>query len=80
MTELGRENILHPHQKILGIFFLVSGNLIYFYSYLLQGAGYDIKSYQHSAFQKSPTFFIEPEVSFPCAQNPAIGTYPEPAE
>jgi hypothetical protein len=30
--------------------------------------------------KKYPAFFMEPEVSLPCSQKPAIGPYPEPAE
>jgi hypothetical protein len=34
----------------------------------------------HSAYQKNPDFFMEPEGLSPCLQKPATGPYPEPAE
>jgi hypothetical protein len=34
----------------------------------------------HSAFQKYPTFFMDPDGSLPCLQKTATGPYPEPAE
>jgi hypothetical protein len=34
----------------------------------------------HSAYQKCPAFFMEPEGSSPCPQKPTIGPYPEPDE
>jgi len=34
----------------------------------------------HSAFQKYPAAFMDPEGSSPCSQKSATGHYPEPAE
>jgi hypothetical protein len=34
----------------------------------------------HSAYEKYPAFFMEPEGSSPYSQKLAIGPYPEPAE
>jgi hypothetical protein len=34
----------------------------------------------HSACQKYPVFYMEPEGSLPCSQKLAIRPYPEPAE
>jgi hypothetical protein len=34
----------------------------------------------HSAYQKNPAFFMEPEVSLLCSQKPATVHYPELAE
>jgi hypothetical protein len=38
------------------------------------------KGDSHSACQKYTAFFMEPESSSLCSQNPAIGPFPEPAE
>jgi hypothetical protein len=37
------------------------------------------KTDSHSAYQKNPASFMEPEGSSPCSQKPATGPYPEPA-
>jgi hypothetical protein len=34
----------------------------------------------HSAYQENPAFYMEPEGSTLCSQNPTTGPYPEPAE
>jgi hypothetical protein len=62
-----------------GLFFL----LTYLLTYLLtHSTVQDIiwKADSHSACQKYPAFFMEPEGSLPCSQKPAIGPYPEAAE
>jgi hypothetical protein len=38
------------------------------------------KADSHSAYQKYPAVFMEPQGSLPCSQKPAIGPYPEPDE
>jgi len=38
------------------------------------------KADSHAAFQKYPTFFMEPVGLLPCLQKPAIWPYPEPGE
>jgi hypothetical protein len=38
------------------------------------------KADSHSACQKNPALFMEPEGLLPCSQKPAIGPYSEPAE
>jgi len=38
------------------------------------------KADSHSACQKYPAFFVEPEGSLPYSQNPSTGPYSEPAE
>jgi hypothetical protein len=38
------------------------------------------KADSHSACQKIPAFFMEPEGSLPYSQQPSTGTYPEPVE
>jgi len=39
-----------------------------------------LKADSHSACQKYPAFFMEPEDSLPYSQKPATGSYPEPPE
>jgi len=36
------------------------------------------ESNSHSASQEIPRLFMEPKISLPCSQEPAIGPYPEP--
>jgi hypothetical protein len=45
---------------------------------LTYGADAFLRSYQFCSHSRTSQYFIEPEGSLPCLQEPSTGPYPEP--